>query len=70
MLKLTTKDISLQQSFSDKKSAITFLAEALTSKGLVENGYVEGMLNRENQNSTFLGNVLLFLTYYRYPCIG
>ncbi|MGY3689046.1 fused PTS fructose transporter subunit IIA/HPr protein [Vibrio coralliilyticus] len=56
MLKLTTKDISLQQSFSDKTSAITFLAEALTSKGLVENGYVEGMLNRENQSSTFLGN--------------
>ncbi|MDA0118590.1 fused PTS fructose transporter subunit IIA/HPr protein [Vibrio sp. T11.5] len=56
MLKLTTKDISLQQSFSDKKSAITFLAEALASKGLVENSYVEGMLNRENQNSTFLGN--------------
>ncbi|MCG9685019.1 fused PTS fructose transporter subunit IIA/HPr protein [Vibrio sp. Isolate23] len=56
MLKLTKHDIALQQSFSDKKSAISFLAESLTNKGLVDNGYVEGMLNRENQNSTFLGN--------------
>ncbi|GAM60584.1 fructose-specific phosphocarrier protein HPr/PTS system [Vibrio ishigakensis] len=56
MLKLTTNDISLSQSAQDKFSAIKAIAASLTDKGLVEQGYVEGMLNRENQNSTFLGN--------------
>ncbi|MER0323964.1 fused PTS fructose transporter subunit IIA/HPr protein [Vibrio vulnificus] len=56
MLKLTSSDITLQQSADNKLDAIKSIAAALTSKGLVEQGYVEGMLNREAQNSTFLGN--------------
>lgn len=56
MLKLTNNDISLSQTAQDKFSAIKAIAGSLTEKGLVEQGYVEGMLNRENQNSTFLGN--------------
>ncbi|MCV5232986.1 PTS sugar transporter subunit IIA, partial [Escherichia coli] len=43
-------------SATDKFEAIRSIAHSLTDKGLVEQGYVEGMLNRENQNSTFLGN--------------
>ncbi|MER0340424.1 fused PTS fructose transporter subunit IIA/HPr protein [Vibrio vulnificus] len=56
MLKLTSSDITLQQSADNKLDAIKSVAAALTEKGLVEQGYVEGMLNREAQNSTFLGN--------------
>lgn len=56
MLKLNKNDITLSQSATDKFAAIKNIAQSLTDKGLVEQGYVEGMLNRENQNSTFLGN--------------
>ncbi|HHX8651980.1 TPA: fused PTS fructose transporter subunit IIA/HPr protein [Vibrio diabolicus] len=56
MLKLSKNDITLSQSATDKFEAIKSIAHSLTDKGLVEQGYVEGMLNRENQNSTFLGN--------------
>ncbi|PMH43770.1 bifunctional PTS fructose transporter subunit IIA/HPr protein [Vibrio sp. 10N.286.49.B3] len=56
MLKLTNEDIQLQQSAADKFIAIRALAADLTQKGFVGEGYVEGMLNREGQNSTFLGN--------------
>ncbi|EHH2454298.1 fused PTS fructose transporter subunit IIA/HPr protein [Vibrio parahaemolyticus] len=56
MLKLNKNDITLSQTASDKFAAIKNIAQSLTDKGLVEQGYVEGMLNRENQNSTFLGN--------------
>ncbi|EID4419503.1 fused PTS fructose transporter subunit IIA/HPr protein [Vibrio vulnificus] len=56
MLKLTSSDITLQQSADNKLDAIKSIAAALTAKGLVEQGYVEGMLNREAQNSTYLGN--------------
>lgn len=56
MLKLTTQDIQLDITATDKNIAIRSLAEGLTSKGLVETNYVDGMLNREAQNTTFLGN--------------
>ena len=56
MLKLTTQDIKLQQAADEKQNAIRELAVDLATKGLVEANYVEGMLNREAQNSTFLGN--------------
>lgn len=53
MLKLNKNDITLSQSATDKFAAIKNIAQSLTDKGLVEQGYVEGMLNRENQNSRF-----------------
>lgn len=56
MLKLAKSDITLAQTASDKFEAIKNIANSLTNSGLVEHGYVEGMLNREKQNSTFLGN--------------
>ncbi|GEA60811.1 fused PTS fructose transporter subunit IIA/HPr protein [Vibrio comitans] len=56
MLTINEDDIRLQQSAADKAVAIQDIAKSLTSKNLVESGYVQGMLNRESQNSTFLGN--------------
>ncbi|WP_022939910.1 fused PTS fructose transporter subunit IIA/HPr protein [Psychromonas hadalis] len=56
MLKLTDNDITLQQVASDKIVAIKAIAKQLIDSGLVADKYLEGMLNRESQNSTFLGN--------------
>ncbi|ADT88519.1 fused PTS fructose transporter subunit IIA/HPr protein [Vibrio furnissii] len=56
MLQLSQNDIQLAQAQSNKLDAIRSIAADLAAKGLVEEGYVEGMLNREAQNSTFLGN--------------
>ncbi|NOH95599.1 fused PTS fructose transporter subunit IIA/HPr protein [Vibrio sp. 99-70-13A1] len=56
MLKLNITDISMAQAAENKLDAIKVIAQDLTNKGLVDAGYVEGMLNREAQNSTFLGN--------------
>ncbi|ENM5730864.1 fused PTS fructose transporter subunit IIA/HPr protein [Vibrio mimicus] len=56
MLELTTQDIQLQQHFENKQAAIQGLAQALTAKGLVAEGYAQGMLSREAQHSTYLGN--------------
>ncbi|UPW16819.1 fused PTS fructose transporter subunit IIA/HPr protein [Agarivorans sp. TSD2052] len=56
MLTLVPKDIHLDQSAENKQSAITFLAKALFENGLVTADYVNGMLEREQVNSTYLGN--------------
>lgn len=56
MLTLTNNDITLQQVANDKMIAIQAIAKQLTENDLVAEKYVEGMLNREQQNSTFLGN--------------
>ncbi|RQW62089.1 fused PTS fructose transporter subunit IIA/HPr protein [Vibrio viridaestus] len=56
MLQLNPSNIQLGQAHSNKLDAIRSIAADLATKGLVDAGYVEGMLNREQQNSTFLGN--------------
>ncbi|MEI8612004.1 fused PTS fructose transporter subunit IIA/HPr protein [Enterovibrio sp. Hal110] len=56
MLELTTQDILLGKHASNKEEAIKHIATDLVSKGLVADGYERGMLAREQQNSTFLGN--------------
>ncbi len=56
MLSLSTQDIQLNQSATNKHEAIKAMAACLEQQGLVETGYVNGMLDREGQNSTFLGN--------------
>jgi len=56
MLKLTNNDITLEKSADNKIDAIKSIAQQLTNNGLVAEQYVQGMLNREAQNSTFLGN--------------
>ncbi|MFA0413416.1 fused PTS fructose transporter subunit IIA/HPr protein [Vibrio renipiscarius] len=56
MLKLSTQDVSLNQEYADKHAAIRFLAQQLTDNDLVEQGYHQGMADREAQNATYLGN--------------
>jgi phosphocarrier protein FPr len=56
MLTLINDDITLQQSAQNKTSAIKAMAAQLTEMGFVSPKYVDGMLQREQQNSTFLGN--------------
>ena len=56
MLTLTNNDITLEQSANDKSVAIKAIAKRLTENGLVAEHYITGMLNREAQSSTFLGN--------------
>ncbi|PKH24351.1 bifunctional PTS fructose transporter subunit IIA/HPr protein [Enterobacterales bacterium CwR94] len=56
MFQLDTRAIHLNSQASDKQTAIRQVAAALTSAGNVAEGYVEGMLNREQQTTTYLGN--------------
>ncbi len=56
MLQLNSNTITLGQSPTNKQEAIRAIAADLANKGFIEAGYVDGMLNREAQNSTFLGN--------------
>ncbi|HHQ4759324.1 fused PTS fructose transporter subunit IIA/HPr protein [Aeromonas hydrophila] len=56
MLKLARQQILLGQSVVTKAEAIALLAGKLTEAGLVEAGYVDGMLAREAQHATYLGS--------------
>ena len=56
MLKLARQQILLGQSVTTKADAIALLASKLTDAGLVEAGYVDGMLAREAQHATYLGS--------------
>ena len=56
MLTINNSDIVLSQAAANKTEAIKSVAGSLADKGCVEAGYLEGMLSREKQNSTFLGN--------------
>ncbi|QFI36880.1 fused PTS fructose transporter subunit IIA/HPr protein [Moritella marina ATCC 15381] len=56
MLSLSSNDIQLKQSAPNKLHAIKALAQSLANKTYVEASYVDGMLAREAQHSTYLGN--------------
>lgn len=56
MLNLSTQNISLNASAVNKEAAIRLVAAGLVKNGNVAEGYENGMLARENQTSTFLGN--------------
>lgn len=56
MLELNQRDIHLGKQAGNKNDAIENIALDLVTKGLVEVGYGKGMLEREKQNSTYLGN--------------
>lgn len=56
MLKLTPEDITLSAQAAGKVEAISLIADQLQADGMVEAGYREGMLAREQQTSTYLGN--------------
>lgn len=55
MFQLSPQDIRLGATAGDKQEAIRQVAAALTATGCVKEGYVEGMLARELQASTYLG---------------
>ncbi|QPB41566.1 fused PTS fructose transporter subunit IIA/HPr protein [Rodentibacter haemolyticus] len=56
MLELSESNIHLNVSAENKQQAIEMAAGALENAGYVESGYLQGMLDREQQTSTFLGN--------------
>ncbi|XKM14016.1 fused PTS fructose transporter subunit IIA/HPr protein [Orbaceae bacterium ac157xtp] len=56
MLQLTKDDFTIDQQTNSKQEAIKKIAQSLTDKGLVEEGYVDGMLEREGQAATYLGS--------------
>ncbi len=56
MLELSPRDISLEKNANNKEEAILNIAKDLVEQGFVVEGYENGMLAREKQNSTFLGN--------------
>ena len=56
MFQLDVKAIHTGASASDKEDAIRQVAAALTAAGNVGEAYVDGMLAREKQTSTYLGN--------------
>ncbi|ABR73468.1 bifunctional PTS fructose transporter subunit IIA/HPr protein [Actinobacillus succinogenes] len=56
MFNLPENNIHLAAQATDKQQAIEMAAAALEQGGYVESGYLQGMLGREQQTSTFLGN--------------
>ena len=58
MLELSESNIHLNANAADKQQAIEMAASALVQADNVENGYLQGILAREQKTSTFLGNVI------------
>ncbi|MGL9720861.1 fused PTS fructose transporter subunit IIA/HPr protein [Symbiopectobacterium sp.] len=56
MFQLSQQDIHMGAAASDKQDAIQQVAAALAAAGCVSPAYVDGMLQRELQTSTYLGN--------------
>ncbi|TDQ59359.1 phosphocarrier protein HPr /PTS system D-fructose-specific IIA component (F1P-forming) (Frc family) [Mesocricetibacter intestinalis] len=56
MFNLSESNIHLSARAANKQEAIEQAATALEQAGYVEQGYLQGMLDRELQTSTFLGN--------------
>lgn len=56
MFQLSVQDIHPGEQAGNKEEAIRQIAAALALAGNVADGYVDGMLAREQQTSTFLGN--------------
>lgn len=56
MLNLSAQNIRLNGSASNKEEAIRLVASGLVANGNVVEGYEVGMLTRETQTSTYLGN--------------
>ena len=71
MFQLSVQDIHPGEKAGDKEEAIRQVAAALVQAGNVAEGYVNGMLAREQQTSTFLGNGIGYSTrHYRHPRSG
>ncbi|MBI6851434.1 phosphoenolpyruvate--protein phosphotransferase [Pseudomonas lijiangensis] len=55
MLELSLEQISMGRTAVDKSGALQLIADHLVADGLVAEGYLKGLMNREQQGSTFLG---------------
>lgn len=53
---LKKENIFLKKSFSNKEEAIRFAGQALVDSGYVNPSYVDGMLARDQDMSTYMGN--------------
>ncbi len=53
---LMNKNIILRRPSESKEDAIRFVGGLLNASGYVNQGYIQGMLNRENKFSTYIGN--------------
>ncbi|MDX7992433.1 fused PTS fructose transporter subunit IIA/HPr protein [Xenorhabdus littoralis] len=56
MFNLSFQDIHLAAQADNKENAIRQVADALTTAGYTSEGYIKGILERETQSSTYLGN--------------
>ncbi|RIY31945.1 hypothetical protein CKF54_05760 [Psittacicella hinzii] len=56
MLNISENDVLLNQTAANKEDAIRIVAKLLADNGRVDPGYVDGMLEREQQTSTYLDN--------------
>ncbi|UUX35001.1 PTS sugar transporter subunit IIA [Fundicoccus culcitae] len=57
-MNITEDLIRLDQSFSDKNDAIKLAGQLLVDQGLVDEGYIEQMILRDDDVSTFMGNYI------------
>lgn len=55
---LTIENIKLNQHFTTKESAIRAAGEVLVLAGYVEADYVDAMVQRENDMTTYMGNFI------------
>lgn len=55
MLSLTPTDVRMNAHASSKDEALSLLAQIFVEDGLAQAGYLEGLLARESQASTYLG---------------
>ncbi|RIY37125.1 fused PTS fructose transporter subunit IIA/HPr protein [Psittacicella gerlachiana] len=56
MLNINENDVLLNQKAANKEDAIRIVAKVLANNGHVDPAYVDGMLERETQTSTYLDN--------------
>lgn len=53
---LTTDNIEMNVSLTDKEMAIRYTGDILVKNGYVKKAYIKKMLEREKMTSTFMGN--------------
>ena len=57
-MNLTEDMIALNQEFSDKNDAIKLAGKLLKDKDLIEEDYIEKMIERDDDLSTYMGNFI------------
>lgn len=57
-MNITEEMIALDQSFTDKNEAIKVAGQLLVDQGLADDGYIEQMILRDEDLSTYMGNFI------------